>query len=195
MSTSALLGSRKEQILAAAADLVARRGYHSVAIADIGNAAGISGPGVYRHFNSKAAVLVALLDRVVDELLGSASRITAASADEQEILDQLMADQIQFTLTKRTLIQVYLQEIHSLPEQDQHRLRRKQRGYIDEWAKLLMISRPRITNDEARSLVHAAVSAIQSVVHYNSHLEQERLRGLMLCAAEAVLRAELPASP
>jgi len=35
--------------LAAAADLVVRKGFHAVAIAQIGAAAGITGSGVYRH--------------------------------------------------------------------------------------------------------------------------------------------------
>jgi AcrR family transcriptional regulator len=68
---------RKSRILAAAADLVGRKGFHAVSIADIGAAAGITGSGVYRHFDSKSAVLVALFDRVIDDLL----------RDEQEILD------------------------------------------------------------------------------------------------------------
>ena len=52
--------ARKERILAAAADLVASSGYHAVSMADIGAAAGITGSGIYRHFASKSALLVAL---------------------------------------------------------------------------------------------------------------------------------------
>lgn len=61
--------ARKERILAAAADLVARHGYHAVSMADIGAVAGITGAGIYRHFDSKSAVLVALFDRVIDGLV------------------------------------------------------------------------------------------------------------------------------
>ena len=43
--------ARKDRILAAAADLVARRGYHAVGMADIGAEAGIVGSGIYRHFD------------------------------------------------------------------------------------------------------------------------------------------------
>jgi AcrR family transcriptional regulator len=187
-------GGRKEQILAAAADLVARHGYHSVAIGDIGNAAGITGPGVYRHFESKSAVLVALLDRVVDELLGNAAQIMASTADERTVLDQLVADQVRFVLTKRALIQVYLQEIHNLPVEDRRRLRLKQRRYIEEWVKVLERLRPDVSNEEAQSLVHAAISAIQSLVHYNNRLGRDQLKALMAGAAQAVLQVELPPS-
>jgi AcrR family transcriptional regulator len=45
---------RKARIMGAAADLVARKGYHAVSMAEIGSAAGITGSGVYRHFDSKS---------------------------------------------------------------------------------------------------------------------------------------------
>ena len=64
---------RRERILRAAAELVAARGFHAVSMADIGAASGIVGSGVYRHFESKSAVLAALLDdgmQRLRELLG-----------------------------------------------------------------------------------------------------------------------------
>jgi hypothetical protein len=48
---------RRSRILAAAADLVARKGFHAVSVAEIGAAAGITGSGIYRHFDRKTAVL------------------------------------------------------------------------------------------------------------------------------------------
>ena len=54
---------RKEKILDAAAGLLADNGYHSVSMAEIGERAGIVGSGIYRHFESKAAILVELFDR------------------------------------------------------------------------------------------------------------------------------------
>ncbi|WP_225920724.1 TetR/AcrR family transcriptional regulator [Pseudonocardia oceani] len=58
---------RKARILEAAGALIVRSGYHRVAMADIG-AVGIVGSGIYRHFDSKAAILAALLQEVLDEL-------------------------------------------------------------------------------------------------------------------------------
>ncbi|MCW2934226.1 MAG: TetR family transcriptional regulator, partial [Actinomycetia bacterium] len=58
--------ARKERILSAAADLVARHGFTAVSMEDIGDAVGITASAIYRHYDSKSAVLVAMLDRVVD---------------------------------------------------------------------------------------------------------------------------------
>ena len=64
MTSSTAARPRREQLLQCAADLFSARGYHAVGIDDIGAAAGISGPGVYRHFPGKQALLAALCDRV-----------------------------------------------------------------------------------------------------------------------------------
>ena len=78
---------RRVRILRSAASLLAERGFHGVSMADIGGAAGIVGSGVYRHFDSKSAVLVALLDEVMDRLLQTASEnqqsVAGVSLDEE----------------------------------------------------------------------------------------------------------------
>ena len=52
---------RRSQLIAAAERLVAERGYLAVRLEDIGAAAGVSGPAIYRHFPNKEALLVELL--------------------------------------------------------------------------------------------------------------------------------------
>lgn len=52
---------RRQQILDSAKKLFARQGFRAVSIDDIGAGAGISGPAVYRHFESKEALLAELL--------------------------------------------------------------------------------------------------------------------------------------
>src|ERR1700704_5221805 len=61
--------NRREQILAAAAELFAHHGFHGVGIDDIGAAVGISGPALYRHFRSKDAMLGEMLNSISRFLL------------------------------------------------------------------------------------------------------------------------------
>lgn len=184
-------GARKETILRTTADLVATRGYHSVAMADIGEASGITGPGIYRHFRSKSAVLVALFDRVVDELIDKATvtmtRSDRTPAEAKGALDELIRDQVLFAMEKRALLKVYLQEIHNLPEADRERLLAKQSRYVGQWIRATRASRSDLSASQARSLVHAAIGAIQSVLHYDSDLTAGQLATLMTAAARAVL--------
>lgn len=184
--------ARKERILAAAADLVARNGYHAVSMADIGSAAGITGSAIYRHFDSKSAVLVALFDRVIDGLLHDEQRIVEEVSDLSTALHRLIVDQVEFVVGDRELAQVYHNEINNLPEEDRRRLRRKQRLYLEEWVHLLNELRNDLSDSESRAVVHAAIGAIQSSLFHNSGLPTDRQRTLLTTAARAVLGLDSP---
>jgi AcrR family transcriptional regulator len=184
---------RREKILQAAAELVARRGYHAVSLADIGAAAGIVGSGVYRHFTSKSAILVALLDQVMDRLLDNAAQIAGSGQDDALVLEALVADQVAFAVNDRYLVRLYQREVHTLPESDRRRLRRLQRHYVEEWVHVLGGLRPELTDGEARAVVHAAVGAIQSVASYDSGLPPGQQQALLGSVARACLRAPVAA--
>ncbi|HEX7659061.1 MAG TPA: TetR/AcrR family transcriptional regulator [Pseudonocardiaceae bacterium] len=187
--------ARKERILSAAADLVARRGYHAVGMADIGAAAGVTGAAIYRHFESKSAVLVALFDRVIDQLLDNAGRIVEEARDVRAALTLLVRDQVRFAIEDREVLVVYMNEINNLPDEDRRRLRRKQRLYLEEWVHVLRELRPELTDTETRAIVHAAIGVIQSVLHYRSDLPKKRLAELITSTAHAALGvAEVPAT-
>lgn len=57
------LEARRNQILDAAWDCFARRGYHQSTMQDVANAAGISAGAIYRYFASKEAVLKGINER------------------------------------------------------------------------------------------------------------------------------------
>src|SRR5580658_5054268 len=104
---------RKERILAAAAALGAGRGFDAISMADIGAEAGIVGSGVYRHFDSKTAILVAMADRVMDRLLTREAEIVAASPYPAQRLSMLVRDQIEVALTDRDALAVYHREVRT----------------------------------------------------------------------------------
>jgi AcrR family transcriptional regulator len=186
---------RKERILTAAAALGAQRGFHAISMADIGSAAGIVGSGIYRHFDSKTAILVAMLDRVMDRLGASAQRIVSTSAGDQESLSALVRDHIDVAITDRDVLAVYHREIHTLPADERQRLRRQQRHYVEEWVRLLAPLRRDLTDIEARLAVHAAIGAIQSTLFFHSGIAEDRLSDLLDGMAHACLGVHpVPAS-
>ncbi|MEN3223103.1 MULTISPECIES: TetR/AcrR family transcriptional regulator [Mycolicibacterium] len=178
---------RKNRILLAASDLIGRKGFHAVSIADIGNAAGITGSGVYRHFDSKSAILVALFDRVIDDLIAEEQSILDGTAELPTALEALIDGQVEFVVGDRQLAQVYYNEINNLPDEDRRRLRRKQRLYLEEWVHLVNELREDLDDTEARVVVHAAIGAIQSPLFHNTGLADERLRVLLTDSARAIL--------
>lgn len=74
MATRTDAPTRREQILKEAARLFAERGFHGVGVDEIGAAVGISGPGLYRHFAGKDAMLAELLVGISGQLLTGAKR-------------------------------------------------------------------------------------------------------------------------
>jgi AcrR family transcriptional regulator len=191
MSTAELARARdpdrREKILRAAGEQFARRGYHAVSLADIGAAAGIVGSGVYRHFTSKSAILVALLDQVMGRLLEEAGQILAAEPDGTRQLEALIQGQAAFAVDDRYLVRLWQREVQALPDSDRRRLRRLQRLYVEEWVHLLAELRPGLGDGQARALVHAAIGAIQSVASYDSGLPREQQVDLLDRAAWACL--------
>lgn len=178
---------RKNRILAAAADLVGNRGFHAVSIADIGSAAGITGSGVYRHFDSKSAILVALFDQVIDDLIRDEQQILDTTTDLADALNLLIAGQVEFVVGDRQLAQVYYSEINNLPDDDRRRLRRKQRLYLEEWVHLTDELRDDLSDTDARAIVHAAIGAIQSPLFHSTGLAEDRLRVLLTEAARSIV--------
>ena len=186
---------RRERILSAAAGLAARRGFHTVGMADIGAEAGIVGSGIYRHFGSKDAVLVALLDQVMDRLQSGAEEILSAATDEKTALSALVRDHIRVAIEDRTVLAVYHREIHNLPEDERRRLRRRQRHYIEDWVHVLAPLRRDLADGELRLAVHAAVGAVQSTLFFRSGLAPQRLAALLDEMAHACLGVTAASEP
>lgn len=185
--TGRLRPQRRDQILAAATDLFRSRGYHAVGIDDIGAAAGITGPGVYRHFANKHALLVAIFDGVAEDLVRRAQRIEEESDDAADALRALVGYHVDFALSDRALIAVYMQEERSLPDIDRRRIRKRQRFYLEHWIHALRAVRPDLDDAEALTTVHAAIHVVTSVASYQPTLDRERLRGILIDLAEGVL--------
>jgi AcrR family transcriptional regulator len=170
---------RRQQLLQAAADLVAEHGFHSVGIADIGAAAGVTGSAIYRHFKDKTELLVALFDDVVEELLIGAGDATAAGGRPETVLDALVGRHVRFALRERALIAVYNQEAQNLPKVDRTRLRRNMRTYVLAFAGELQRLRPEMSEDEARTRVQATFGLLNSVSQFPPRLSGEALGELL----------------
>ncbi|EOD67845.1 TetR/AcrR family transcriptional regulator [Amycolatopsis vancoresmycina] len=149
--------SRREQVLAAATDLFARRGFHDVSMEDIGAAAGIAGPSVYRHFPSKAALMVAIGHRAADRLALAAEQALQTS-DERSALRRLAASYVQTIVNTPELLVSFSADRVTMPDRDKADLLRVQRDYVAQWVTLLSAVRPELPAREAKITVHAALT-------------------------------------
>jgi AcrR family transcriptional regulator len=152
--------SRREQILHAAAELFATRGYHGVSVDEIGAAVGISGPGLYRHFRGKEAMLSELLVGISQRLLeGGRSRASHADSPS-EALDALLRGHIDFALDDRDLIILQDRDLDSLPDADRHLVRRLQREYVEIWIKVVARAYPGFAGADNQTPTRASVHAV-----------------------------------
>jgi AcrR family transcriptional regulator len=62
-------GQRRQQLVAVALELFARRGYRATTMDDIAEAAGVTKPLVYQHFSSKRALYLELVNSIAQDLL------------------------------------------------------------------------------------------------------------------------------
>ena len=160
---------RRDQLLTAAAQLMAERGYTAVRLEDIGAAAGVSGPAIYRHFTGKEALLVELLVGISARLLAGSQSVVADATGAAAALDGLIEFHLDFTLTEPDLIRIQDRDLPNLPTVARRQVRRGQRRYLETWVEVLVgVHNERATElaaEDARVMVHAAFGLLNSTAH------------------------------
>ncbi len=81
----ALVAERESQILAAAAQVFAAKGYERATIADIAKKAGVAEGSIYNYFKNKGDLLVSLPTSVVRPPIESLSALTADRSPEEAL--------------------------------------------------------------------------------------------------------------
>lgn len=161
--------TRREQILKAASELFADRGFHGVGVDEIGAAVGISGPALYRHFAGKDAMLTELLVGISSRLHEGGLRRTTEAAEAghsaSRTLDSLISGHIEFALDDRALITLHDRELDRLPADDRKRVRRLQRQYVELWVQVVRRTYPALPEPSARATVHAVFGLLNSTPH------------------------------
>ncbi len=176
---------RRSQILDVAAGLFAERGFHGVSVGDIGKAVGVSGPALYKHFDSKDAVLAEMLVAISERLLAEGRDRVAHADGADAALAALVDWHVEFALAQPSLIVVQDRDWQSLPTEARERVRSLQREYVDLWADQLRRRDPGLVIDRARAMAHAAFGLINSTPH-SSRLPEAAMRDLL---AQMALRS------
>ena len=193
MTSSLAAQPRRELLLQSAADLFSAKGYHAVGIDDIGAAAGISGPGVYRHFASKQALLEALCERAMTSMLGGAEEIPAEYDDPARALEALVDLHVDFAVARRALLGVWSREQRNLSEDVRRSLRRRLRAYEQPWREVLGQLRDDLAADEVAVAVTATLSMLNAAAIVDPGVPADRLtRLLRRMALSALLGRRAP---
>jgi AcrR family transcriptional regulator len=156
---------RRSQLIAAAERLVAERGYLAVRLEDIGAAAGVSGPAIYRHFPNKEALLVELLVGISTRLLAGATEVVARADDARSALDGLVDFHLDFALGESDLIRIQDRDLPNLPPNAIRLVLKAQRQYVEIWVDVLRQVNKSLGEDDARLMAHATFGLLNSTPH------------------------------
>ncbi|MBA2549971.1 MAG: TetR/AcrR family transcriptional regulator [Nocardioidaceae bacterium] len=84
--------ARRAQLLDAALEVFVTNGYHSAAMDEIAERAGVSKPVLYQHFPSKLELYIALLDTSCDDLLqGVREALDSVPANKERVTATMAA--------------------------------------------------------------------------------------------------------
>jgi AcrR family transcriptional regulator len=156
---------RRLQLLSAAERLFAERGFLAVRLEDIGAAAGVSGPAIYRHFPNKESLLVELLVGISTRLLAGAREVRSREADADAALNGLIDFHLDFALGEPDLIRIQDRDLAHLPAAAQRQVRRAQRQYVEVWVSVLRELEPALAEADARLMAHAVFGLLNSTPH------------------------------
>lgn len=180
-------GSRRRQILRAAVDLFHENGYHATAMDDIGAVVGLTGPALYRHFDSKAAILETALLRAAHWMEERVAEVVTTAANPKAALETLVRDLIDVLVDYPAITAIAESERRNLSDRARAIYDRSARMRATEWIGPLMQLRPELTEIEARLFVDVAQGLVQQAVRPSKGVDIERVRELLFTGAMAIL--------
>jgi len=186
---SQLKSDRRLQLLSAAERLFAERGFLAVRLEDIGAAAGVSGPAIYRHFPNKESLLVELLVGISARLLAGARDVAARSSGAASALDGLIDFHLDFALGEPDLIRIQDRDLAHLPETAEKQVRKAQRQYVEVWVGVLRELNPERAEADARLTAHAVFGLLNSTPHSMKTGDNSRTKPTGVARTRAVMRA------
>jgi AcrR family transcriptional regulator len=171
---------RRDQILEIAVRLFHQRGFHATGMDDIGEEAGITGPAIYRHFDSKEDILLAATEAWTEHRFAEIDEIVATSSSPRETLERLARDHARATVAQPSLSAVILAERRTLAPDARASLERVIRLRIEAWIHALKQMRPELSDAEASVMVFAVFTLMASVTQYDSGLDPELVEELLV---------------
>ena len=131
-------GNRRRQLMQAAARLFRRKGFNAATTRDIAAAAGMHAGSPFYHFESKTALLFAVMDEGMRAALDRQAQALRPGADPALLLRRLMRAHFD-TLhgPGRDFIPVMLYEARSLSARQRSAIAALQRQYEAAWVPVL----------------------------------------------------------
>ena len=179
---------RRDERLTVSAELFCQRGFTGVGIDEIGRAAGLSGPAVYKYFSSKDEILVGILKRGTAKAFELFDPIASKDVPAIDALSDMVEAYIDYAINLRTDMIVTVREVINIPDYYYESFINDQRAVRELNVKLLCSARPSLSRRNARFLCsHVFQGMISSAVYLTADLGAPHRRRLLARAALAAL--------
>lgn len=128
---------RYDEMLDAAADVFAARGYHGASTKDIAERLGIRQGSLYYYFPSKQEALAEVCRRGVEGFVSRFGEVTARHDTVAAAIRAGVGAHLAPMLTHRPYVKVFLKERKNLAEENRRRVGRTSRAYEMAWEDLV----------------------------------------------------------
>jgi AcrR family transcriptional regulator len=186
-------GGRREAIVSAAAKLFAAQGYPATGIDEIGAGAGITGPGVYRHFENKNDVLAEVVGRAVDGAVTGMTGVVDSGVEGWAVVEGLVDNMLGRVLDDRDAWAVVVREQRHLDRASQRSLGRAHRSHLEAWVQALAAVRPDLSDEQVRVVVAGVLGVVTPfALRPGAPPGRDRTAALLREAALAIMRHSVP---
>jgi len=120
--------AKRRELVAQAAALFDRAGYHTTSVAAVAQAAGIRKPTLYHYFASKDEILFAIHDEFID-LLIERERARPADLPAADAVREAMRDVLELMDTHRGHVRAFFEHYRELSEEARATIARKRDEY------------------------------------------------------------------
>jgi AcrR family transcriptional regulator len=127
----------QQRILNRAAELFAARGFRGASIAELARACESSKAWIYHYYDSKEAILYALLRAHMEELLGVAARALAASDDPEAQFRAFVRESLVLYAAKPEKHVVLMNDLDHLPPEQAEEIKAVERELVATVAGML----------------------------------------------------------
>jgi AcrR family transcriptional regulator len=145
----------RARLLRSALTLFRERGYHGAGTNEIGAAAGMTGPSIYRHFATKDDLLVAAVIEAAHQLaVGAATALH--EPDSGKALSMLCTSFVEVSLDDPELVVVFFYESRHLSEESRGAMDAEANRYLSHYQRLVAELRPSVSDEEILIRILAA---------------------------------------
>jgi AcrR family transcriptional regulator len=172
---------RKQTILRAAAELFAAHGYSAVGVDDIAAQVGITGSAIYRHFRSKDAILVALLERTAAVVV---ERVESARDDKG--FDAVAEAVVSLALQGPAELATYLRERRRLGRAVLGEVATTEARLTDSLGRALLTVTPGLDLGAIDVRARAIIGLISAGALHPRDVGPPRVKELLMSSARAI---------